>query len=142
MHSFGKNCLYMVYFSLREVFRPKTPHGNIIYYITMLQSTCPLQQGLKESHFCYHMISFHSIGCNQEKTKDKHISIQHHVQAFWLMTKNGIFQRPSTTIHNWKFPNIDLSLWNKTLPAHDFMRHKYTTHFWVFVLALIHNRLK
>ena len=61
---------------------------------------------------------------------------------FWLMTKNGIFQRPSTTIHNWKFPNIDLSLWNKTLPAHDFMRHKYTTHFWVFVLALIHNRLK
>jgi len=35
-----------------------------------------------ESHFCYHMISFHSIGCNQEKTKDYNISIQHHAQAF------------------------------------------------------------
>lgn len=98
MHSFGKNCLYMVYFSLREVFRPKTPHGNIIYYITMLQSTCPLQQGLKESHFCYHMISFHSIGCNQEKTKDKHISIQHHVQAFLVDDQEWYI---SKTLHNY-----------------------------------------
>lgn len=61
----------MVDFSLREVFDPKHHMGTCF---TTLQykcySTYPLRQGLMVSHFCYRMISFHSIDYKQKKTKD------------------------------------------------------------------------